>query len=163
MLWNFQNLALRIFLLTYLLIYLLMPSDKHNSRMARARDLVSSLINVASSWDVPFYQQQLLQCLQLHQGVTFVLLCAPILSSQPCKVTICGTHVMASVRSQRHFSCYALLTMLWNEFDSVEIEALYGFHVSRYGAHVSYSVMAGWIAEMLHAVLCLYCYVTDRT
>ena len=26
-----------------------MPSDKHNSRTARARDLISSLINVASS------------------------------------------------------------------------------------------------------------------
>ena len=35
----------RIFLLTDLLTYLLMPSDKHNSRTARARDLISSLIN----------------------------------------------------------------------------------------------------------------------
>ena len=47
-----------------------MPSDKHNSRTARARDLIS-LINVASSRDVPFHQPQLLQC--LHQGATFVL------------------------------------------------------------------------------------------
>ena len=57
------------YLLTYF-TYLLMPSDKHNSRMARARDLISSLINVASSRDVPFHQPQLLQC--LHQGATFV-------------------------------------------------------------------------------------------
>ena len=50
------------FLLTDLLSYLLMPSDKHNSRTARARDLISSLINIASSRDVPFHQLQLLQC-----------------------------------------------------------------------------------------------------
>jgi len=48
----------------------LMPSDKHNLRTAGARDLISSLINVASSRDVPFDQLQLLQC--LHKGATFV-------------------------------------------------------------------------------------------
>jgi len=35
------------YLPTYLFSYLLMPSDKHNSRTARARDLISSLINLA--------------------------------------------------------------------------------------------------------------------
>ena len=49
--------------------------------MARARDLISSLINVALSRDVPFHQPQQLQC--LHHGATFVPLCASILSSQP--------------------------------------------------------------------------------
>jgi len=88
-------LFLRIFLLTDWLIYLLMPSDKHNSRMARARDLISSLIKVASSWDVPFHQPQQLQ--SLHHGATFVPLWSPILTSQPHKVTICSRHVMASV------------------------------------------------------------------
>jgi len=81
----------------YWLTYLLMPSDKHNSRMARARDLISSLINVTSSQDVSFHQPQQLQC--LHHGVpSFVLLWSSILSSQPHKVTICGRHVMTSVR-----------------------------------------------------------------
>ena len=56
--------------------YLLMPSEKHNSR---ARDLISLPINVASSRDVPFHQPQLLQC--LHQGATFVPLWSPILFS----------------------------------------------------------------------------------
>jgi len=73
-----------------------MPSDKHNSRMARASDLISSLINVALSRDVPFHQPQELQC--LHHGATFVSLWFPILSLQPHKVTICDRHVMASVR-----------------------------------------------------------------
>jgi len=58
-----------------------MPSGKHNSRTARARDLISSLINVPLSRDVPFHQLQQLQC--LHHGSTFVPLCGPILSSQP--------------------------------------------------------------------------------
>ena len=38
--------------------YLLMHSDKHNSRTDRTRDLISSQINVASSQDVPFHQLQ---------------------------------------------------------------------------------------------------------
>ena len=32
--------------------------------------------------------------LSLHQSATFVTLWSPILSSQPCKVTICGRHKM---------------------------------------------------------------------
>jgi len=67
-----------------------MPSDKHNSRTARARDLISSLINVASFRDVSFHQLQPLQC--LHHCATFEPHCAtfeplfaPILSSQPHK------------------------------------------------------------------------------
>ena len=78
--------------LTYLL-YLLMLSDKHNSRV---RDSISSLINVTLSQDMPFHLPQLLHC--LHHGATFVPLCVPILSSQPRKVMICGRHVMAVVR-----------------------------------------------------------------
>ena len=50
-----------------------MPSDKHNSRTARARDLISSLINVASSRDVPFHQPQLLQCFMAHFSSTCIL------------------------------------------------------------------------------------------
>ena len=43
-----------------------MPSNQHiNSRTARDRDLISSVINVASSPDVPFHQLQQLQCMVL--------------------------------------------------------------------------------------------------
>jgi len=70
-------------------------------------NLISSLISVASYRDVPFHQPQLLQC--YHHGAAFVSLWSPILSSSlslwspilsswPHKVTICGRHVMASVR-----------------------------------------------------------------
>ena len=74
---------------------LLTPSDKHNSRTARATDLISSLDSVASSRDVPFYQPQQLQ--HLHHVATFVLLCVPILFFTTAQVTICGWHVMSSV------------------------------------------------------------------
>ena len=60
-----------------------MPSDKHKSRMVRARDLISSLINVTSSRDVPFHHRSSYS-VSLHHGATFEPLCAPILSSQPC-------------------------------------------------------------------------------
>ena len=66
-----------------------MPLDKHNSRTAGARDLISSTslhpeMYLFTNW-----------C--LHHGATTVSLWSPILSSQPRKVTICGRHTMASV------------------------------------------------------------------
>jgi len=83
-------------LLAYVLIYLLMFSDKHNSRIARPRDLISSLINVTLSQDVPFHQPQQLQC--LNHGANSVPLCATNLHTKPLKMTICGRHIMASVQ-----------------------------------------------------------------
>ena len=54
-----------------------MPSDKCDSIMAKATGLISSLFNVASSQNVPFYRpQQQLQC--LHHGSTKVNLCSPL-------------------------------------------------------------------------------------
>ena len=44
---------------------------KHNLTMERATGLISSLLNVASSWDVPFHQPQYLQ--YMYHGLTFVL------------------------------------------------------------------------------------------
>ena len=64
--------------LTDWLIPLLMPSDKHNSMMAIATGLISSLLNVASSRVVPFRQLQQLQC--LHHGSTKAHLCSLFLS-----------------------------------------------------------------------------------
>ena len=73
-----------------------MPSNKRNSIMAIATGLISSLFNVASSRDVPFRQPQ---C--SHHGFTKNYLCSPLYSipfSFSAKVTICGMHIMASVR-----------------------------------------------------------------
>ena len=115
------------------LAYLLMPSDKHNSRMARVTDLISSLINVASSRDVSFHQPQLLQC--LHQGATFVPLWSPILFFQPRKVMICGRHVMASVRDVNFAKAPFVLCLAYYVCYKKSSTLLklrhYGFDVSR--------------------------------
>jgi len=56
-----------------------MPSDKHDSEMAKATGLISLLLNIASSQDVPFCQsQQQLQC--LHYGSIKAYLCSPLFS-----------------------------------------------------------------------------------
>ena len=96
--------------------YLLMPSDKHNLRTARATDLISLLINVASSWDMPFHQPQQLQC--LHHGATLAPICAPILSSnlqlKYIQVTIYSRCVMISVRDiKTELIAAALLTLFF--------------------------------------------------
>ena len=76
-----------------------MPSDKHNSRIAGARDLISSLINIALSWaEMCLFTNHscysaCIRVLPLHP---FDL---PFFSSQLRKVTICGRHEMASVRN----------------------------------------------------------------
>ena len=121
--------------LTYVLTYLLMPSGKHNLRMARVRGLIFSLINIASSRDVPFHQSQQLQC--LDQGATFVPHWSLIHSSQLCKVTI---YIMASVQGIKIAEglltlCLAHYVMKWVQY-LLKLNN-YGFHISRYVARVS--------------------------
>jgi len=114
----------------------LMPLDKRNSSTAGARDLISSLINVASSRDV---QPQQLQC--FHHGATLVPLWSPILSSQLNKVTTCSRHVMASVRDIKIAEALLMLCLAYYVMKRVWLcwnwDVSYGFHVSRYGARVS--------------------------
>jgi len=53
-----------------------MHSDKHYSIMARVTGLISSLINVVSSRDVPFHQPQYSRsnaCIMVLSQLTFVL------------------------------------------------------------------------------------------
>jgi len=61
----------------------------------------------------------------------------------------------------RHFSYYALLMMLWNEFDIAEIEALWLSHIEIWDVHFTstfsiFSAMARWIAEMLFMLFFAY-------
>ena len=62
-----------------------MPSDKHNSIMAKATGLISSLFDVASVQQVPFGIPQYVKCI-LH-GLTSVLLCVPFIfaDSEKCR------------------------------------------------------------------------------
>ena len=113
-----------------------MPSDKNNSRTSRARDLISSLINVASSRDVPFHQPQQLQ--GLHHGATFVPLGSPILSPQPRKVTICGRQVMASVRDIQIAKALLILCFAYyimKKFRIAKIKALWLSRIEIWGMH----------------------------
>jgi len=144
-----------------------MPSDKHKLRTARARDLILSLINVASSRDMPFHQLQLLQ--YLHHGATFLPLWSSILSSQPRKVTISGRHAMASVRDIKIAEAplilclaYFVMKRYWN----------WGIMAFRYRdiGHTFHKYILrifcnSWMdcRDAFYAVLCLYCCVTDRT
>ena len=54
-----------------------MPSDKCNSIMAKATDLIFSLFDVASAREMPFGILQYVQCI-LH-GLTSVLFCIPFI------------------------------------------------------------------------------------
>jgi len=145
------------------LTYLLMPSDKHNSKMARARDLISSLINFASSRDVPFQKPQLLQC--LHQGVTFVPLWSPIFSSQPCKVTICGRHGMASVWDVKIDEALLVLWLAYYVMKRVQHSFTYRDMGRAFHEYSLRIFRNGWMGcrDAFHAVLCLYRCVTDKT
>jgi len=148
-----------------------MPSDKHNSRTARARDLISSLINVASSRDVPFHQLQQLHC--LHHGGTFVPLWSPILSSQPRKVTICSRHVMASVRDIQIAEAlltlclaYYVMKRVWHCWNQGIMAFTYVLRFGRvFHEYILRIFRNGWMdcRDTFYAVLCLYCCVTDRT
>jgi len=143
-----------------------MPSDKRNSRTAGVRDLISSLINVASSWDAPFHQPQQLQ--RLHQGVTFVPLWPSILSSQPRKVTICGRHVMASIQDIQITE--ALLTLCFAYYVMKQVQHCWNRGIMAFTyrdmGHVfhEYILRNGWMdcRDTFYAVLYLYCCVTDR-
>ena len=73
LLWNFKNFLFNKFSTDWLTIWL-MHADKHNSITAKAIGLISSLLNVTSSWDVPFRQPLQLQC--LYHGSTKAYLCS---------------------------------------------------------------------------------------
>ena len=81
----YEILKISYFLLSDKLTNWQMPSAKHNSTMERATGLISSLLNITSSQDVPFHQTQ-----QLHSkyhSATFVLLCSSYFCLQ-CKVSV---------------------------------------------------------------------------
>ena len=54
-----------------------MPSDKHNSITAKAKGLIFSLFDIASTQEVPFGIPNYVLCI-LHE-LTSVLLCVPFI------------------------------------------------------------------------------------
>ena len=133
-----------------------MPSDKHNSRTDRARDLISSLINVAWFWDVPLHQPWLLQCvLPLYP---FDL---PFFFSQPRKVTICSSHIMASVRDIKIAEALLVVCHCWNW----DVTAFTYLDIGRaFHEYILHIYLDDWMdgRDAFHAVLCLYCCVCTK-
>ena len=137
-----------------------MPLDKHNSRTAGARDLISSLTNVASSWDVPFDQPQLLQC--LHQGATFVSIFMSRTEAISCLLQIFTLHSWEEKngRSKGYrwdTSCAmpCLLCYVWVRI--AEIEIAYRDMGRSFYEYILRIFRNGWIdcRDIFHAVLCL--------
>ena len=73
----FKIFYLKNFMLTYWLTDwltdYLMPPAKHNLTMDKVTGLISSMFDIASSWDVPFCQLQYVQ--YMHHGFAYVLPC----------------------------------------------------------------------------------------
>jgi len=78
-----------------------MPSDKRNSIMAEATDLIFSLFDVASAQEVPFGALQYVQC--ILQGLTSVLLCVLFIfaDSEKCQF---GDGFLCVTRNCPYFS-----------------------------------------------------------
>ena len=112
----------------------LMLSDKHdNLRTARARNLISLLINVALSQDAPFQQTQQLQF--LHHGATIETLCDPIFSSQlRIRRWRFAASVMASVQDTN--IAEILITAIMSS--TLLKSRHHGIHASRCGACTSH-------------------------
>ena len=145
-----------------------LTSDKYNSRTAWAKDLISSLINVASSWDVPFHQPQPLHC--LHQALYRFDL--PFFSFQPRNVTICGRHKMASVRDIKIDEALLVLCLAYyvmkqvRYFRNWDVMAFTYRDMGRaFHKSILHIFRNGWMdcRHAFHAALCLYCCVTDKT
>jgi len=94
--------------LNFILTDKLIPSAKHNSTMQRAMGLISLLLDVTSSQEVPFCQPQLLQ--SMHHGATYlcILFLSPLLHRYWFAVDAswlqCEHHPNFHLL-QMHFSC----------------------------------------------------------
>jgi len=89
-----------------------MPSAKHNSKMERATGLISSLLDVASSRDMPFCQPQ--QPHSKHHGVlsSFV----PVLFADNvrlCRLAIARNGFPLPFLKQHVFIAEKFLTLLF--------------------------------------------------
>jgi len=153
----------------------LMPSDKHNLILAKVTGLISSLLNVASSGDVPFcHPSSSIACIMVLLKFTFVLLWTPflypLLRRWRFAVLIlwlrCETRVSAVLAG--HFLHYSLLGMLPNMFKKLEakrstawlsdtptFKSINGVRALTI-EHSVFSVMVGLILEILFRLFSIY-------
>ena len=148
-----------------------MPLDKHNSRTARARDLISSLINVASSPKMCLFTNRSCYsvCIRVLPLYPFDL---PFFSSQLHKVTICGRHGMASVQDIKIDEAllvvclaYYVMKQVWHCWNWDIMAFTYWDMGSTFHKYILCIFRNGWMdcRDTFHAVLCLYCCVTNAT
>ena len=145
-----------------------MPSDKHNLRMARARDLNSWLINVPSSWDVPFHQAQHLQC--LYHGATYLWtpLCPhPFFTTVHRWWFVVITYSNGfSVRHKYHWdTSHSYNIMKWVQHCWNRSVMAFMHRVCLGNTFHKWVFRNGWVdcRGIFYVVLCLYCSVTNRT
>ena len=104
--------------------------------------LIFPLINVTSSRDVCLFTN-----LSSYSACIMVLpsFCAPILSSQPCKWTICGRCTMASVRDINITEALLVLFLAYNVMKGLQ-------HCWNWG------IMAFMYRDMRHLIhRCIFC------
>ena len=107
-----------------------------------------------------------------YSACIIVPLWSPILSSQPHKVTIWGTHVMASVWDIKITEALLILCLAYYVMKRVRHCWNLGIMAFTYrdlGCTFHECILHifcnGWMdrRDAFHAILCLYCCVTDRT
>ena len=147
-----------------------MPSDsKHNSKTARARDLISSLINAKMCLFTN--RRSYSACIRVLPLYPFDL---PFFSSQLRKVTICDRHRMASVRDIKineallvQCLAYYMYVMKWvRPCRNWDVMAFTYRDMGRaFHEYILHIFHKGWMdfRDAFHAVLCLHCCVTDKT
>ena len=104
----------------------------------------------------------------LHPGMCIVPLWFPILSSQPHRVTICGRHIMASVRDKQITEALLTLCLAYFVMKRVRhcwnrgIMAFTYWDMGRaFHEYILRIFRNGWMdcRDAFHAVFCLYCCV----
>jgi len=85
-----------------------LPSNSHNSTMAKVTGLIFLLFDVTSSREVSFAILLYMQCI-LH-GLTTALLYVPFIFVHQEKCRFCGRRVMASIKLSVIFIVATLIT-----------------------------------------------------
>jgi len=118
-----------------------MPSDHHDSTVAKATCLILSLFDVASAWEVPFGILQYIQYI-LH-GLTSALLCVPADNKSVNAVV----HMMASSSWKLHTGYFDYTVVFQILLD------LYWLIMSWQWSYFSFQTIIDWGAQCLRCGL----------
>jgi len=88
-----------------------MPSDSHNSTMAKAMGLICLLFDIASAQEVSFTIPLYIQC--VLRGLSIALLCVPFIFVHHEKCQFSGRHMMTCIKSSIIFIVATLITKVF--------------------------------------------------